>query len=229
MFSLDCISLTNDEKEKKYIEQLTSLNVKVMNSNPFHEYEISDEADGIIIFEKDLNSAGEVCKFIIELKRRSNALLWVFVTKEMSSSKLFYLQMGADVVFSYDSDVNETILTIMNGLKRYKDAENVLEQPHTASNKKDFALNPRNLSISKEGKEIPLPRIEYKTMELFLDNVNKALSYQEIYKGVWGTEEKYRKYRVANVIFYLRKKVEEDALEPKYIRTVRSKGYMLTV
>ncbi|MEO3972170.1 winged helix-turn-helix domain-containing protein, partial [Enterococcus faecium] len=33
----------------------------------------------------------------------------------------------------------------------------------------------------------------------------------------------------ANVIFHLRKKIEQDVNKPQYIKTIRSKGYMLTV
>ena len=37
-----------------------------------------------------------------------------------------------------------------------------------------------------------------------------------------------KKYRVANVIFHLQK-IEQDVNKPQYIKTIRSKGYMLTV
>ena len=37
------------------------------------------------------------------------------------------------------------------------------------------------------------------------------------------------KLGVADVIFHLRKKIEQDVNKPQYIKTIRSKGYMLTV
>ena len=56
-----------------------------------------------------------------------------------------------------------------------------------------------------------------------------AIKYEELYKNVWKDTANERKYRVANVIFHLRKKIEQDVNKPQYIKTIRSKGYMLTV
>ena len=55
------------------------------------------------------------------------------------------------------------------------------------------------------------------------------LTNEELYKNVWKDTANERKYRVANVIFHLRKKIEQDVNKPQYIKTIRSKGYMLTV
>ncbi|MDN3193933.1 winged helix-turn-helix domain-containing protein, partial [Enterococcus faecalis] len=65
--------------------------------------------------------------------------------------------------------------------------------------------------------------------EKLFKHAGQTITYEELYKNVWKDTANERKYRVANVIFHLRKKIEQDVNKPQYIKTIRSKGYMLTV
>lgn len=72
-------------------------------------------------------------------------------------------------------------------------------------------------------------KIEFFTIEYLYKHAGQTITYEELYKNVWKDTANERKYRVANVIFHLRKKIEQDVNKPQYIKTIRSKGYMLTV
>lgn len=92
-----------------------------------------------------------------------------------------------------------------------------------------FELLPSNFSIVLQGKEISLTKLEFRTIEFLQSQQGVAVSYEEIYKNVWDEDGQGKQYRVSNLIFHLRQKIEEDTARPEYIKTIRSKGYMLKV
>ncbi|MFD2388371.1 winged helix-turn-helix domain-containing protein [Enterococcus rivorum] len=92
-----------------------------------------------------------------------------------------------------------------------------------------FEMNEANMSVLIEGKEIELTKREFCMIHLLSSNPKTAFSYEEIYQSVWNEAYNNQKYKVANVIFRLREKIEKNTEKPIYIRTVRSRGYMLDV
>ena len=92
-------------------------------------------------------------------------------------------------------------------------------------------LIPNNVSVRlyPNEDEISLTRLEYQLMNLLYENPSKGITYEEIYEEVWQTPYKDNKYRVANLVFHLREKLEKAGGKPSIIRTVRSRGYMLDI
>lgn len=230
MHTLNCISLTDQPLLKTYIDRFTQLGYCVKVSNSFQSMEEAKTIDGILIFEENLNNIGEICKYMIDLRRESNALIWVLIPEQIHSAKLIYLQVGADAVFTYESELEVNILTMTNGLKRYNMFRHVQKSEQPTKDNRSLKLNSTNLSaVIDDSMEVPLTRIEYKIMELLLKNPNVAISYQDIYKKIWDDECEQSKFRVSNVIFHLRKKLDEDSIEPRFIKTIRSKGYLINI
>lgn len=88
-----------------------------------------------------------------------------------------------------------------------------------------FLLNTRNRTLEKSGQRVKLTQVEYSIMKLFMDNMGKALSREEILTAVWG--EKYvGELKIVDVnIRRLRLKIEDDPQSPTYITTVWGYGY----
>nr|WP_236674834.1 winged helix-turn-helix domain-containing protein [Enterococcus sp. BWR-S5] len=99
----------------------------------------------------------------------------------------------------------------------------------TANKRKaDVELLNDNRSVVIGGdREIGLTKLEYQLLELLFARDGKAVTYEEIHEDVWGKKQTFSRARIANLMFHLRQKMEVDPLYPKYVRTVRSKGYML--
>ncbi|WP_339101739.1 winged helix-turn-helix domain-containing protein [Candidatus Enterococcus clewellii] len=230
MFTLNCISLIDEPLVETYMNKFTRLGYCVTASNSFSEIEQEKNVDGFVIFEENLSNISEICKCMIEWKKQSEALIWIILSGQEPFTKMIYLQVGADAVFTYESEIEENILTISNALKRYKSAKKLRQVKQSVEDNKLLRLNSMNLSAIIDGsKEVPLTRIEYKIMELLMQNPNIAISYQEICKEIWDSECDQNKFRVSNVIFHLRKKLEDNPIEPRFIKTIRSKGYLINV
>ena len=60
-------------------------------------------------------------------------------------------------------------------------------------------------------------------------NQNKALKKETLLSEVWGAFSTVELQTLTVHIRWLREKLEDDPANPKYIKTVRSVGYMLEI
>ena len=88
-----------------------------------------------------------------------------------------------------------------------------------------FLLNTRNRTLEKNGHRVKLTQVEYSIVKLFMDNIGKALSREEILDAVWG-KDYFGEVKIVDVnIRRLRIKIEDDPTNPTYIVTVWGYGY----
>ena len=89
----------------------------------------------------------------------------------------------------------------------------------------------RNNSVFLGGeKEVLLTHIEFRVLNTLYDHPKVTVSYEELYASVWKDNRvEDKSYRLSNIIFHLRKKMGVVPNTPEFIKTVRSKGYMLDI
>lgn len=188
--------------------------------------------DLVVILDEGEEAMGTICEKIIRIKDRSEALIWVKTNEQNVSNRLVYLTLGADGVTHAESNQEEWFLMMNNALKRRKreQIERTVEKaPHQKENEcsKNLVLNPRNSSVLVAGHtEIVLTRLEFKTLSLLIQHPNEAVTYEEIFNELWTGDQKSLQYRVSNVIFHIRGKIDPVHEGPTFIKTVRSVGYL---
>jgi len=96
-----------------------------------------------------------------------------------------------------------------------------------------FSYNDGYLSIDIEkhevlihGKRIKLTPVEFRLLVYLARNAGKLLTFEKILVNVWGNEYRGSMEHVHVYISHLRKKVEEDARNPRYIMTIHGMGYI---
>jgi two-component system response regulator RegX3 len=74
-----------------------------------------------------------------------------------------------------------------------------------------------------------LTDLEYKLLALLYRRVNKLTDKYEIVESVWGTDyiDEVDDARIEKLVSRLRAKIEPDAANPRYLLTVRGRGYKL--
>jgi DNA-binding response OmpR family regulator len=92
-----------------------------------------------------------------------------------------------------------------------------------------LALDPDTRTLSKGDKTFHLRPKEASLLSLFLRNAGKILSRVEIIKQVWETDYMGDTRTLSVHIRWLRAKIEDDANDPRYLRTVRGVGYRFDV
>ena len=91
-----------------------------------------------------------------------------------------------------------------------------------------FRYDTRTLKFYKNETEIILSAKENAMIKLFVDNINHIFPKSEIYELIWGSVI-VDENTIMVYINRLRQKIEDDPSKPKYIRTVRGKGYRFVV
>ncbi|ALS02724.1 hypothetical protein ATZ33_15470 [Enterococcus silesiacus] len=208
---------------------------KVPNLEELHTY------DGLLIEEVHEGEISSVCSTILQIKQQTNAYIWILSGKSTLINRQVYLQLGVDGNFDQESFPEELLLYLKNFLARQDEKKrmqrNVIggkrfsNQSDTVGEK--FEMNPTNHSLSvfigEKEVEVELTRLEYRLLELLYSHPGKAFNYQEIHEKLWDLPYQEENYRVANIIFHIRKKLERHGVGADVIKTVRSKGYMIKV
>lgn len=127
---------------------------------------------------------------------------------------------GCDDYITKPFSMPVLLLKIAAVLKR---SEGVSRQLYADGN---LVYDFENKTLTRRDKAVELTALECRLLELFLRNRGIVLTRERILERIWDADEKFVENRTLNVtIRRLRRKVEENPEEPRYIRTVFGLGY----
>lgn len=90
-----------------------------------------------------------------------------------------------------------------------------------AGRKIDF----ENLRLEWQGKEVHLTLMEADLLRYLVRNQGRSVSRKELLEQVWRLREDTDTRAIDNFIVRLRRYIEDEPSEPRYLRTVRGIGY----
>ena len=90
----------------------------------------------------------------------------------------------------------------------------------------DLVLDPAAHTVSQSGKLLHLTRTEWELLRALMTNAGRVMTHQQLFRSVWsgrafGDAQQYLRVYVAR----LRRKIEPDAVRPRYIHTEPGVGY----
>lgn len=133
------------------------------------------------------------------------------------------LELGAEDYVTKPFGVRELAARIRVVLRR--GAREILAAPAGPLVIGDLALDPRTHTVTVRGRRVDLPPKEFELLRLLMANAGAVLATNYLLDAVWG-EEYAGAVQVLYVhIGWLRKRIEEDAQRPQYVKTVRGVGY----
>ena len=159
-------------------------------------------------------------EFIQENKKKLETPIILLTAKGEPSERIEGLEVGADDYLPKPFEPKELILRIKNILNKTKkiNQKRVIE-----FNKIKIDLN--KLIINRNDKEFKINNTERIILEKMINNPGKTFSRENI--GVLIDLNKERSIDV--IITRLRKKIEEDPKNPKFLQTMRGAGYVLWI
>ena len=90
----------------------------------------------------------------------------------------------------------------------------------------EISIDKLKCEVQKNGKRIELTTSEYKLLLYFVENSGVVLSSNQILGHLWDYDERYVDVNTLTVyIRRLRTKIEDNPSSPKFITTVRGRGY----
>ncbi|MFZ9888668.1 MAG: response regulator transcription factor [Myxococcota bacterium] len=155
-----------------------------------------------------------------ELRRRGSLAGVIMLTaKGLEEDKVLGLELGADDYVQKPFGLNELIARIHAVLRRR--TQTVPDLCRFA----DVVIDRRARSVSRGGEEVALSPREVALLLFLTAHPGRALSRDALLEGAWGLDYEGTARTVDNFIVSLRKKLEPDPDNPRYLVTVRGLGY----
>jgi DNA-binding response OmpR family regulator len=159
----------------------------------------------------------EVCR---ELRRGGSKTPVIMLTaKAQEAEKVLGLEIGADDYVTKPFSPRELRARVKAALRRT--AEDDLPIYRFGDAEVDFG----RCELRRAGKPVELTALEFKLLTAFVRNGGKVLSRDRLLDLVWGHGTFVTDRVVDNHVVTLRKKVEPEPSEPRYIVSVRGMGY----
>ena len=155
-----------------------------------------------------------------EIKGEFNIPIILLTAKGETNERVFGLEKGADDYLSKPFEPKELLLRIKNILNkiRKKSKKNKL---NIGISRIDF----NKLIIEKNNKTYKINLSEKLILEKMISSPGKIFSREDIVKLINIKKER----SIDVVITRLRKKIEIDPKNPKYLQTIRGTGYVLWI
>jgi len=156
----------------------------------------------------------------------SNIPIIVVSARGYEREKVEALDLGADDYITKPFGTPELLARIRTAVRH---SQKILEDGHLEASK--IAIGGLSIDYEKrivkvEEKDVHLTPIEYKIIVLLSKNVGKVLTHDYIIKEIWGpylNENQTLRVNMANI----RRKIEANPAEPKYIVTEVGVGYRM--
>jgi len=159
-----------------------------------------------------------------QIRKESNIPIIIVSARGMEQEKVDALDEGADDYLTKPFHAGELLARIRVAL-RHKSG---LVKQETAFELEGFSMDFEKRKLIVRGEEVHVTPIEYKMLKLLVLNAGKVLTHRFIQNEIWGydTNDDYQSIRVfmANI----RRKIEEDSANPRFIITEVGVGYRFT-
>jgi len=164
----------------------------------------------------------EVCKKIHGAKNLPMLILSAKIEKE---DKLNGLLLGADDYIEKPYDIDLLLAKIHALYRRHYDES--LKGSIIQEGTIKIDTSGRNVYVNET--KLSLTTKEYDLLLLLVENKGKVLHKEYIFNKVWGFDSFSEPSTLTVHIKWLRKKIERDSKNPKYISTIWGVGYKFQV
>ncbi|MEE8443610.1 MAG: response regulator transcription factor [Dehalococcoidia bacterium] len=219
------ILVVDDEPETvKYVgANLRARGFEVITASDGTEALKAAEEQVIDLILLDLSMPGpdgfEVCQ---RVRQFSNVPIIILSARGRELDKVKALDMGADDYMTKPFGIEELMARVRATLRRGQH-EGVGAIPPLEADGLRIDFGARKVTL--DGKEVRLTPTEYDLLTLLARNAGKVLTHRTLLNNVWGPEYGQESEYLWAYTRRLRKKLEPDPNQPRYIITEPGVGY----
>jgi two-component system KDP operon response regulator KdpE len=158
----------------------------------------------------------ELCR---RLRATSSVPIIVLSVRNEEKTIVEALDAGADDYVTKPFGTNELLARLRSTLRRFP------ERPSDVIQTGDFSLDIDGHHASVSGASLKLTPKEFALLECFLRNPDRVLTHSFLLKKVWGDYYTEQLEALRVLVGTLRKKIEADPSNPKYLQTEPWVGY----
>lgn len=164
-------------------------------------------------------------EIIKNVREWSNIPIIVISARSEDKDKIDALDFGADDYITKPFSVEELLARIRVATRRLNSMNE--KQAESIFKNGDLTIDYSAGCVYLYDKELHLTPIEYKLLCLLSKNVGKVLTHTYITMEIWGTTLESDVASLRVFMTTLRKKIEKDSVESKYIQTHIGVGYRM--
>ena len=159
-------------------------------------------------------------EFTNENKKKIGTPIILLTAKGEATDRIEGLEIGADDYLAKPFEPKELTLRIKNILEKTK--SKIQKRVVNFSN---VNIDLNKLLIIKNNKEFKINNTEKIILEKMINSPGQTCTREEIGKLI----NLYKERSIDVIITRLRKKIEDDPKNPKYLQTIRGAGYVLWI
>jgi len=163
----------------------------------------------------------DVCR---SLREFSDVAVVMLTAKATEADVLAGFEAGADDYLTKPFSAKELLARAQAVLRRTQRPGDAVTSGITCG---ELEINFARRTVTRRGQPVALTRTEFELLSQLARNMNRVMSHVELLTNVWGPEYRDDLEYLRAYIRYLRKKLEDDPADPRYILTSPGVGYML--
>src|SRR3712207_1956485 len=199
-------------------------------------FEVREALDGIAALEAVRESKPDVVVLdwmlpkldgmgvLRELRRLSDAYVIVLTARVEEVDRIVGLSTGADDYLTKPFSPGELIARIRAMLRRSRREAREAEED-APLRFGELTIHPARREVRLKEKEVPLTPLQFDLLATLASRPGLVFNRRQLLERVWGDDYFGSNHVVDVHIANLRKKVEEDPSDPRYVQTVRGVGY----
>ena len=164
----------------------------------------------------------DICKEIRRDTSLNKLPILMLTARGEEADRVVGLEMGADDYVTKPFSPRELGARVKALLRRTEPAN----EPSRVIESRGLAIDPSSYRVARDGKPVTLSTLEFRLLYYLATRPNRVFSRDQLLDAVWGTERFVTPRSVDVYIRRLREKVEIDADNPAFLKTVRGAGYM---
>ncbi|MCB2293565.1 response regulator transcription factor [Clostridium algoriphilum] len=215
--------------DEEHIRELLKYNLEknsykcITAANGFEALKIAkDQRPRLVLLDLMLPEMDgyEVCKEIKKNNQISSTPIIILSAKNEVFDKILGLELGADDYITKPFSIAEVLVRVKAILRRTR-----LESVQRSYTFRNLTIDFEEHIVSKGDEKIELTLKEFKLFEMLIKNKGRLMTRELLLNEIWGFEFEGISRTVDVHIRHLRQKIEDDDKNPKFIETIRGKGY----
>jgi len=181
-----------------------------------------EEAPDLIILDIMLPEMDglEVCR---KLRQKNVDIPIIMLTaKGGEIDKVVGLEIGADDYITKPFSIRELLARIKARLRNTEKEGKAVPEIYSFD---DIEIDFAQFKIRRKGKELEFTSLEMDILKYFIAHRGEVVARNDLLDKIWGYESYPTTRTIDNHILKLRKKIEDDPSQPRYILSVYGGGY----
>lgn len=196
-------------------------------SNGDEAVKLADDSLDLIILDVMMPGKNGVTA-CVEIRRQLTVPILFLTAKTQDSDKAMGFGAGADDYLAKPFSFAELTVRVKAMIRRYYVYRGKTDEKEGVIQIQDLCISRERNEVTKGGREVLLTDLEYRILLLLAATRGKIFTIGNIYESVWDEPFFYSANNTVMVhIRNLRKKLEEDPGNPKYVVNVWGKGYRI--